>query len=234
MPVRAVHDDEVHAGVLQGRRPGKSVFPYTDACADAKPAELVLAGVRVFFDLHDVLDCDEAFEPATIIHHEQLFDAALLEEFLGIFERNADRGGYQVLLRHELGDLHRLVRFEAKVPVGDDADELVPLYHGNAGNPVLGHQLENIADLLVGIDGYRIDDHAALGLFHLVYFMSLRVDAHVAVDDADSPFPGQANGCVRFGYAIHGGADQRNTHRNGAREHCRNIRFGRKNSRIVR
>ena len=79
----------------------------------------------------------------------------------------------QILLGHHVADGHIGARFKAQIAVGENADELAALGHGHAGDLVAPHHFEGVGNLLIGPDGDRIDDHAALRALHLVDFAGL-------------------------------------------------------------
>ena len=104
---------------------------------------LVLAGVRELLRLLDVLDGDEADAAVLVVDHDQLLDAVLVQEPLRLVAVDGLAHRDQALARHQLRYRLLGVGGEAHVAVGDDADELrgPALDHGNAGDPMLRHQL---------------------------------------------------------------------------------------------
>src|SRR5205085_1842425 len=81
-------------------------------------------GVRVTDGLLYVFDRDETFEVFVFVNDEQLFDAVLLQDDLGLVERRADGDCNERLRRHNFRDGDVEARLEPKVAVGDDADEM--------------------------------------------------------------------------------------------------------------
>ena len=153
-----------------------------------------------------------------LVDHQQFFDAMRVQDRFGFLERGADADGDQVLLGHHVRDGQVVARLEAQVAIGENAHQLAVLGHRNAGDAVALHDVERVGDLLLGIDGDRIDDHAAFRALHAVHFLGLPVDRHVAVDDADAALLRERDGQVRFGDGIHGGADHGNIQSDLARE----------------
>ena len=80
----------------------------------------------------------------------------------------------------------------------------------NAGNFVLPHHFQRVADLVCGRHGDRIDDHAAFRTLHLIDFIGLLLDGQVAMNDAKTALLRQRDCHVRFGHRVHGGADDGN------------------------
>ena len=115
----------------------------------------------------------------------------------------------RVLLGHDLGDLEVEPGLEPQIAVGQDADELVPLGHGHAGDAVLLHDIQGVGDLGVGRDGDGIDDHAALGFLDLVHFLGLHVDGQRLVDEPEPALLGQGDGQLCLGHRVHGRAHER-------------------------
>src|SRR6266576_2212128 len=70
----------------------------------------------------------------------------------------------------------------------------------------------------VGTERDRIHDHAGFAALHAVHFGGLAVDRHVLVDDADATLARHGDCHLRFRHGVHGGGDDRNVERNGARE----------------
>ena len=162
----------------------------------------------IFADLFDVLDGDEAVQFAVVVHHQQFFDAVLMEQGLGLLQGDAHLGGDQALLGHHLFDLMIQVGFEAQVPVGDDAHQFAPVHHRDPGDAVALHQLQDVGDAGLGADGHRVDDHPGLRFFHLFDFQGLGRRGHITVQDADAPLAGHGDGGVRLGHGVHGGTEQ--------------------------
>src|SRR5258708_14702470 len=102
-----------------------------------------------------------------------------------------------------------MVFFETEVAVGEDAVESSAAGDGEAGDAVLGHDVERLAKGDVGRDGDRVDDHAGFGALDAVHFLELAVDREIAVDDADATLAGNADGEARFGDRVHGGGGER-------------------------
>ena len=76
---------------------------------------------------------------------------------------------------------------EAEVAVGEDALELaVPVDHGQPGDAVAGHQLERLADQLVGrmVTGSTIIPDS--DRFTMSTSSAWWLDGHVAVDHAEA------------------------------------------------
>ena len=79
-----VDDNHVDPGLEQRVHPLLPVRPHPHRGPHPQAAELVLAGVGVLLDLLDVLDGDEPLEVVVIVHHQELFDAVLVQEGLGL------------------------------------------------------------------------------------------------------------------------------------------------------
>ncbi len=144
-----------------------------------------------------------------LVDDEQLFDAVLLQDALGFFERGADGDGDEIVLRHDVADRLIEVALEAQIAVGEDADEALAARHRQAGDPVLVHDVERLADGELGRNRHRIDDHAAFRALHAVDFFGLAIDGHVAVDEADAALAGDGDGQARVGDGVHGGGHDR-------------------------
>src|SRR5262249_12189889 len=95
--VRRVEDEDVDLGADELAGPVEDVAGDADRAADAQPPEGVLRGVRVLDRLLDVLDGDEALEASGAVDDEELLDAVLVQQLLGLLERRPDRRRDQVL-----------------------------------------------------------------------------------------------------------------------------------------
>ena len=98
--VRGVEHEDVDLGADELPRAVEDVLGDADGGAHAQAPEPVLGGVGVLDRLLDVLDGDEALEVAGAVHDQELLDAVLVEELLGLLERRADGRRDEVLLRH--------------------------------------------------------------------------------------------------------------------------------------
>ena len=79
-----VDDDEVDVGVDQPLATLEAGVADARGGGDAKAALLVLGGVRVEAALLDVLDGDQADAAIVLVDDEQLLDAVLMQEPLGL------------------------------------------------------------------------------------------------------------------------------------------------------
>ena len=113
--------DDVHPGLDQSLDPRLPVGAHADGGPHPQAPELVLAGQGILADFFDVLDGDEPVEIAVGVHHQQFFNAVLMEQGLGLLQGDPHVGGDQAVLGHHLFDLLLQVGFKAQVPVGDDA-----------------------------------------------------------------------------------------------------------------
>ena len=86
--------------------------------------------------------------------------------------------GDEVLVGHQVGDLHVEIGGEAHVAVGDDADELAAaIDHRNAGDAVALLQRQHVAQRRVGRDGDGVHHHARFEALHLAHMLGLLVRA---------------------------------------------------------
>ena len=80
-----------------------STFFFTSSCARSRKSPedpsaaptrkrpcVVLGGVGILQFLLNVLDGDQALQVVVIVHHQQLFDAMLVQNRFGFLERGAD------------------------------------------------------------------------------------------------------------------------------------------------
>ena len=143
-----------------------------------------------------------------IVHHQQLLDAMLMQDRLGIAQGGADRDRDEVFLGHHFADGDIGSGFEAEIAIGEDADQLFVLGHGHARDAVAAHDLQRVGDFFVGRHGNGIDNHAAFRTLDLVHFASLLLDAEIAMNDAEPALLRHGNGHARFRDGVHGRTDQ--------------------------
>jgi hypothetical protein len=78
-----------------GARPDQRfdpLFPIgsdADRCAHAQPTPVIFTGIGVLYFLLDVLDRNQAFQLKFIVHDQELFNAMLMQDLLGIVEFDA-------------------------------------------------------------------------------------------------------------------------------------------------
>ena len=234
MTVGAVHHDHIHSRILQGRHPRHGVLAHADSGAHPQTSQLIFTGVGIFHDFKNVLDGDQTFEASQVVHHQQLFNAVLVQQFFGFLKGYAHRSRDQPILGHDFGNLQVQVGFKTKVTVGDNPHQFSTFYHRHSGDAVLCREGNDIRDLLVRVHGHRVHDHAAFGFFDFIHFLSLACNGHVAVNNANAAFARHADGGFRFGHAIHCGAEERHAQRYFASEPGLHIGFVRQHCGIGR
>ena len=210
MAMRGIDHQDIDArldqrlGALQAGRAG------ADRGADPQPRVGVLARAREGLRLLDVLDRHQPDQPIVVVDHQELFDAMLVQELLGLVAADALGHGDQLVRGHQIA--HRDVRIgrEAHVAIGQDADQAaVALDHGNPGDAMRRHQVQGIGERGVGRQRDRVDHHARLELLDLLHLGRLRRDLEVAMDHAEAAVLGHGDREVGFGDRVHGRRDQR-------------------------
>ena len=83
MAVRGIDDDHVAAG-LDERLHARSRSADADGRGEEQAAALVLGRVGVRPGLLDVLDGDEALDLPAVVDDQQLLDAVLVQQLLGL------------------------------------------------------------------------------------------------------------------------------------------------------
>src|SRR2546423_863259 len=195
-----------------------------DGGGDAQSSEVVLRGVRVTDGLLYVFDRDETFEVLVVVNDEKLFDAVLLQDDLGLVERRADGDGDERLRRHDLGDRDVEARLEAKVAVGDDADEVsVFVNDGDAADFITLHDCQSLVHGAVGAYGDGVNDHPRLGALHAVNLFGLPLDWKIFVDDADAALLRDGDGEAALRHRVHGGGAERDAKAYADRDRRRGV-----------
>ena len=133
---------------------------------------LVFDGVGCGICLEQIFDGDESSK-LSLLHHQQLLDAVLVQQFLGAAGRNARRHRDQ-LFGHQGADRLGEVTRKANVSGGENAHRLVGIVdHRHAADVVLAHHRQRVLQQHLGHDGDRVGDHAALGALDPLYFAHL-------------------------------------------------------------
>ena len=201
-----------------------------------------LLGIRVEVDVH----CGERARPdggqqvlcrrvllSGDLRVERLLPAAAGRSDKRI-DPGADRHGDQVLAGHHVADRLLEIALETEVAIGEDADQARAAGHRQSRNLVLAHDVERAAQRGLGLDGDRVDDHAAFRPLHLVHFLGLAVDRQVAVNEAESALARHGDRQAGFADGIHRRRNQRNIQGNLPREARAGIDFGGQNRGPVR
>ena len=149
----------------------------------------VLGGERVVGGLRDVLHRHEAGEVEVGVDDENAFEAVLVHEGLGFFERGAFTDRDEAFARrHDFADRDRHAGFEAEVAVRDHAEDLLAVDDGKTRNAVFTGEADDVAHEHVGTDRDRFGDDARFMALHLGDFGGLQVGREVLVDEADAAF----------------------------------------------
>ena len=117
-------------------------------------------------------------------------------------------GDQAVAFGHDGVDAGVEVFLEPYVAAGDDADEVVAVHDGDAGDVVFAGEGEQFTDGGVFLDGDGVADDAGFEFFDQSDLMRLLLDGHVLMDDADAAFLGHGDGEAGFGDGIHGGGHE--------------------------
>jgi hypothetical protein len=88
--VGAVDGEHVHFGFGQFLGALQKIAGGADGRAYAQASLRILGGVGIFQFLLNVFYGDQSFEVVLVVDDQKFFDAMLVENFFGIFERGAD------------------------------------------------------------------------------------------------------------------------------------------------
>ena len=214
----AVDGEDIYLGLGQFLGALQEISGGSNRGTYAQAALRILRSIRILQLFLDVFDCDQALEVVLVIDHEKFFHAVLVKNFFRFFERGSDRDRDEIFLGHHLVDGNVEAGFKAQVAVGENSDKLAVVRNRHSGNLVFAHDLKRIANLVGGMHGDRVDDHAAFRALHLVHFVGLLIDGEVAMDDANPALLGERDRHVRLGDCVHGGAHDGNVQTNLARK----------------
>src|SRR5580700_1479914 len=208
--VSAVDGEHVNFGFGQFLGALKKIASCANRRTDAQAPLRVFGGIWILQLLLNVFYGDQSLEVVLVVDDQQFLDAMLVENLLRILERCAHGNGDQIFLGHHAVDGNIEAAFKAEIAIGENAGKPAVLGDWNAGDFVLAHDFESIANFVRRRHGDGIDDHATLRALHLVDFVGLLFDAQVAMDNAESALLRQCNRHVRFGNGVHGCADNGN------------------------
>ena len=167
----------------------------------------------------DVLDGDETAQLAVAIDDQHALEAVLMHQLLRRFEFGAlgDRDE-PVAFRHDVGDRLIQVRLEAKVAIGDDADNTPPFDNRKTGNLVLLRERQDLPDRHRRRNRDRVLDDAAFEAFDLRNLGRLLGGRHILMDDAEAPLLSDRDGEPGFGHGVHRRRKQRDVERDRSRK----------------
>src|SRR3989442_34099 len=208
----------------------RSTLHLTSSCARSRksPVAPMAAATRKrpceslaalgYFSFLNIFYGYKSLQIVVLIDDQQFFDAVLVENVLSLLEGGPDRNSDEIFFGHHFGDGDIEASFEAKISIGEDADQFSIFCDGHAGNFVFAHDFERVGDFGVRGHGDGIDDHAALRALYLVDLVRLLLNAQIAMDDSQPTLLSDGDGHVGFSHCIHGGADDGNVEADVARE----------------
>ena len=138
-------------------------------------------------------------------------------------------GDEPILRRHDGRDRRVALRLESQIAVSDDADQVLALDDGYAGDVLRAREGDDVANRRVGRHGDRVVNDAALELLDLLDLARLILRRHVLVDDADAAFLRERDREPRLGDGVHRGRDNGDIQAQGARELRLQLHFARQN-----
>ena len=104
MAMRRIDDNDITSGCDQPFCALKPIIANRRCRRDAQTPLSVLAGTRVLGGLFDVFHGDEADAVISVIDHDQLFNAMLMQKLLGVVLADCALDGDEVVFRHQLGN----------------------------------------------------------------------------------------------------------------------------------
>ena len=205
MAMRGVDHHHIDLGVDQRFGAFETLVAHGGRGSDAKASGGVLGGIGIGNRLLDILDRDQSDAASGVIDHQQLFDPPLVQQ--------------PVLGGHQLADGLARVLGKADVAIGQYPDQLaVAIGHRDAADAVDGHDVLRLAQRGFGVDGDRIDHHAAFIALDRAHRSDLFVDFEIAVQHADPAQLRHGNCHVGFGYRVHRAGHHRDAEADIARQ----------------
>ena len=140
MAMRCVDDHDVDFAVDQRFGALETLVAHSRSRRNAKPPCLILGCIGIIDGFLDVLDRDQTHTAVLIIHHQQLFNASLVQQLARLVLRSAQRNRCQIVCRHQLA--HGLFRIFCKthIAIGENACKLARgISDRNAADAVCCH-----------------------------------------------------------------------------------------------
>ena len=233
VPVGSVDHRQVEPFFDPKSQAGQGRVADADGRPTQQPALDISGPLWIVPLLHDVLDGDQPFEHACLVHQGQLFDAMFLQDVDGAVEGCIHRRCDQLLRRgHQVVDGDAHVGHKPHVAVGEDAHQSLPvLGDRHTRDVVFAHDRFGIAHRRIGWQGDGIHDHARLAALDLLYLFSLPLHRQIAVQHAQAPLTRKGVGQAGFRDRVHGrrqhGAVEADTRRQvHTQVHLRRQHFG--------
>ena len=231
--VSRVDDDHVHAGFNEQFKTFFGTGTHADRGACQQLAFAVLGGIGMLGSLDDVFDSNEAAEVEVLIDHEHAFKTVLVHQTLGFVEAGAFLDSHETIARgHHLahGSFH--TGFEAKVTVGDHAENMSAFDDRHAADAVFLTHADHVAHEHVGADRDRIAHNARFVALDLGDFSSLLLSGEILVNDADAAFLSHSDGQISFGNRVHSGGHHRKIQGNFASQTRAQLHIAGENFRV--
>ena len=231
--VSRVDDNYVHAGFNEQFETLFGTGTHADRGACQQLAFAVLGGIGMFGSLDDVFDSNEAAEVEVLVDHEHAFKTIFVHQTLGFVEAGTFLDGHETIARSHhfaYGGFH--AGFEAKVAVGDHAQNVTAFHDRNTADAVFLAHTDHVAHEHVGTDRDRVAHYARFVALDLGDFSSLLLSREILVDDADAAFLCHGDGQVGFGNRVHSGGHHRKIQGNFASQTRAQLHIAGENFRV--
>ncbi len=234
MPMRRVNNQRVHSGVNQGLRPLKSASAHANSRSHPQTAIRILARVRIFHHLLNILNSNQPFEIVVRVHNRQFFNPVLFQNISGLVDRCTGRRGDQVFGRHNLFNRPGKILLKAQIAVSKYTHQTIVHRNRHAGNMITRHQFQGVFNGVLRRKKNRINNNTMLRAFNPVNLSRLLFNRHIFMNNANAALSGNGNRHTRFGNRIHAGAHQRNIQPDMTGKACANIHLVWQHTRFCR
>ncbi len=239
--MRGIDHHHVDFGIDQRLRPLEALVADRGRGGDAQPPGRILGGIGIGDRLFDILDRDQPDAAAVVVHHQQLLDAALVQQAARFLLPGAQRHGGEIVDRHQLADRLKRIFGKAHVAIGQNPDQFAAAVgDGDPADAVGGHDVLRFAQRGFGVDGDRVDHHAAFIALDRAHGSDLFVDFEIAVQHADPAKLRHGDGHVGLGHRVHRTGHHRDAEpdiarqpRGGVRQRRQDIALGRTQEHVV-
>ena len=192
-----IQTKDIHPSLHQSSHPVQHILGGADGSADQQTPLLVTGRIGINLRLFNILNGDKALQAEILIYNGQLLNFMPAQDLLGLCQCGTFRCSDQILLGHHAVDQLGHIGLKFHIPVGNDANQLPVVADRHAGNLILGAQFVRLRQRVAGSQPERICNNAILTALDHVHLLSLSLNGHILVDDADTALP-----CHGYGHAV--------------------------------
>ena len=100
MAMRRINNHQINTGINQRFRAGKAIIANSCRCGNPQTALLVFCCIRVQLRFFHIFDGNQTNAMIGVIHHQQLFNAVMVQKPLGFFMLDSLFHRDEIFMRH--------------------------------------------------------------------------------------------------------------------------------------